>query len=263
MDFFYEQKAEKKETVFFKRKTNIGADAHFHGALEMLFVKEGEFSVSVDGKEKIMRANDACFVDSFLVHRYEWGHRGLGYVILGDAEHFKDIFATLGGTPPTFFHFDNFELLETLFNLCSQKYNNETTRFMVFYGAQRILLSDISQSVPFSVAKPKRDTILVCNVLKYAEENITNDLSLQSLAKKFGYSYEHLSRILHMHLFENWNTYVNRLRARRVHALLQQRNENGSSVLQLALDCGFCSSKTFYRAYKKEFGKPPCQVIKK
>ena len=263
MEFFYEQNAEKKKTVFFKKKTNIGANGHFHGALEMLFVHEGEFLIFVDGKEKIMHANDACFVDSFLLHQYEWGEKGRCYVIIGDADYFKDIFATLGGKPPTFFQFDDFALLDTLHKICTKKYPNEAVEFMVFCGAQRILLSEIAQRVPFSVVEQKRDTILVCNVLKYAEENLTEDLSLQAIAKKFGYSYEHLSRILHMHLYESWSTYVNGLRARRVHALLKKQSVDGLSVLQLALDCGFSSSKTFYRAYKKEFGKPPFQNIKK
>lgn len=263
VEFFYEVKAEDREVVFFKKKKNIGANTHFHGAIELVFIQEGEFPVVVNGKEKIMRANDACFVDSFLLHQYEWGETGIGYVIIGSTETFKDIFATLGGTPPTFFQFDNFELLDTLQKICQQKYKDEKTRYMVFCSVLRILFAEISQNVSFSIVQPARDEILVGKVLKYAEENITKDLSLQTIAQQFGYSYEHLSRILHMHLFENWNTYVNRLRARRVHTLLQQRGTDGVSVLQIALDCGFGSSKTFYRAYKKEFGVSPCKNIKK
>lgn len=263
MDFFYEQKAENKGLIFFKKKTNLGADTHFHGAVEMVFVQEGEFPVFVDGKEKIMRKNDACFVDSFLLHRYEWGNKGVCYVVLGETESFKDIFAILGGKPPAFFHFDNFELLHSLSELCKQTYKDEATRYMVFCGALRILLSEVSQKTSFSLVERGKDSILVSQVLKYAEDNLTSDLSLQAVARQFGYSYEHLSRILHLHLSESWKVYVNRLRVRRVHSLLKQRGKDGPSVLQLALDCGFCSSTTFYRAYKREFGGIPCNDIKK
>ena len=263
MDFFYEQKAENKGNIFFKKKTNIGANTHFHGAVEILFVKEGEFSVFVDGKEKIMHANDACFVDSFLLHRYEWGNKGVAYVILSETETFKDIFAVLGGKPSTFFHFENFDLIHSLYELCQQTYKDEATRFMVFCGSLRILLSEVSQTTPFSIVEQSKDAILVSKVLKYAEENLTNDLSLQTIAKVFGYSYEHLSRVLHMHFSESWKAYVNRLRVKRVHSLLKQRGEDGPSVLQLALDCGFSSSSTFYRAYKKEFGEFPFKNVKK
>ena len=262
MEFFYESDADNREFIFFKKKLNIGANTHFHAAVELLFVQEGEFSIIVDGKEKIMRANDACFVDSFLLHQYEWGEKGIAFVAIGSTETFKDIFATLGGTPPTFFKFDNFALLDTLQRLSTQKYKDETTRYMVFCSALRILLSEISQKVPYSIVEQGKDTRLVSKVLQYAEENITSDLSLQAIAKHFGYSHEHLSRILHMHLFENWKVYVNRLRARRVHMLLQ-RATNETSILQLAFDCGFGSSKTFYRAYKKEFGTAPGEKIKK
>lgn len=263
MEIFYELEAENRKTIFFKRKTNIGANPHFHSAIELLFVQEGEFFVCVDGKETLMHANDACFVDSFLLHQYEWAHKGICYVISADAEVFKEIFKTLKGVPPTFFTFGDFDLLDRLYELCWREYKDEATRYMAFAGALKMLFSQISQNVIFSQPVQKKDSLLVCQALQYAEQNLTGDLSLQAVARHFGYSYEHFSRILHMHLFENWNTYVNRLRVRRAHALLQQRKEGGASVLQIAYDCGFGSAKTFYRSYKKEFGEAPCKKSKK
>lgn len=53
-------------------------------------------------------------------------------------------------------------------------------------------------------------SILVCEILRYAQANARGDLSLAVLSRRFGYSREHLSRLLHTYLRENWNHYVNR-----------------------------------------------------
>ena len=45
------------------------------------------------------------------------------------------------------------------------------------------------------------------------------------------------------------------LRARAAHTLIES-NKN-SSVLDIALSCGFESLNTFYRAYRRVFGKTP------
>ena len=79
--------------------------------------------------------------------------------------------------------------------------------------------------------------------------------NLLALSREFGYSREHLSRILGRYLSEGWNGYVNRLRARRAEEMLSERP--GENVLKIAYECGFESPNTFYRAYRREFGKSP------
>ena len=54
---------------------------------------------------------------------------------------------------------------------------------------------------------------------------------------------------------ENWKGYINRLRVRHAEQLL--RKNKTETILQIAFTCGFDSIHTFYRAYKKEFGKAP------
>ena len=142
-----------------------------------------------------------------------------------------------------------------MYERCSRKYANNEARYATFGGAVQLILSEIAESTPFVSYKTERKNSLVCSILRYAERHLNQDLSLTAIAKEFGYSHEHLSRILHKYLPETWASYVNRLRARRTEALLS--NDPDLPVLSAALACGFDSPNTFYRAYKKEFGKPP------
>lgn len=261
MELFYELPAESNGYFLFKKAEDIGAKAHFHGAIEFLFVMDGERKVTVGDTTKILSAGDGCFVDGFILHEYQCGGDGVCYALLGNSSYFEPFFSVANGKPPTFFTFNNFDLLENLYLLCKKPYKNLQISQTVFLGAMQLLLAEISNQTPFTAQKQNKETILICEILRYAENNLTENLSLINLAKKFGYSHEHLSRLLHTHLFESWNSYVNRLRVRKAHNLLSGKNLNQTSVLQIAYDCGFNSSNTFYRAYKKEFGVSPCKNI--
>ena len=99
----------------------------------------------------------------------------------------------------------------------------------------------------------------MCEILKYAQSHVEEELSLSVLSDRFGYSREHLSRILHKYLTETWNAYVNGLRVQKAEALLKADEEK--NVLKIAYECGFDSQNTFYRAYKKEFGHLPRRAV--
>ena len=253
---FYECEAEDLRRFYFARRGDFETAPHFHGAVEFHFVEDGEQEIIVDGERKIMRSGDACFCDGFAVHQLGPLKGTSAFCLLFSAEFFAPSFSFFNGKkPPTFFRFDKFELLHNLYTLCGQEREKDEARYATFGGAAQLLLGAIAETVPFVSCKTERKNSLICNVLQYAEKHVAEDLSLMAVAKEFGYSHEHLSRILHKYLPENWNAYVNRLRARRVEALL--KNDPQLSVLSAAFACGFDSPNTFYRAYKKEFGTPP------
>ncbi len=253
---FYECEAEDLRRFYFARRGDFETAPHFHGAVEFHFVEDGEQEIIVDGQRKIMKSGDACFCDGFSVHQLSPLQGKSAFCLLFSAEFFAPSFSFFNGKkPPTFFRFDKFELLHDLYVLCGQEWENEEARYSTFGGVVQLLLGAIAKNVPFALRKTERKNSLICNVLQYAQRHVDKDLSLTAVAKEFGYSHEHLSRILHKYLPENWNTYVNRLRARRAEALL--KNDPQLSVLSAAFACGFDNPNTFYRAYKKEFGTSP------
>ncbi len=252
---FYKCEAEDLR-FYFARQGDFETAPHFHGAVEFHFVEDGEQEIIVDGKRKIMKSGDACFCDGFSIHQLSALKGKSAFCLLFSPEFFAPSFSFFNGKkPPTFFRFEQFDLLRDLYTLCEKERKNDEARYATLGGAVQLLLGAIAETVPFVVYKTERKNSLICNVLQYAERHVNKNLSLTAVAKEFGYSHEHLSRILHKYLPENWNTYVNRLRARHADALLKKDPQ--LSVLSAAFACGFDSPNTFYRAYKKEFGKSP------
>lgn len=254
---FYEQLAEKKDYYYFDEIKERDTPAHFHGAYEFLFILEGEQEVIIDGQSRILKKGEGCFSDRFSVHSYLAKPNAVSLVMLGHKRYFDPSFAAYGNKiPPRFFKFENFPLLRSFLTLFSINKSNSTAWIETLEGITKVLLAEIAEHNPFERRQTDKQSALVNEILKYADAHLNEDLSLRAIAKKFSYSHEHLSRLLHKYLQENWNTFVNRLRVQRANILLKKKTV---SVLSVALDCGFESMNTFYRAYKREFGKPPKQ----
>lgn len=253
---FYEFGAEQQDYFYFNHvKKEQMTPPHFHSSIELLFCVDGKQELCVGGETKTLENGEACFIDSYVVHSLRADNAEL-YVVLADAHFFLPFFSALGEkAPPTIFRFDNAEFLSMLYALHRRNRASEVGRAETSKAIVRLLLAEICESISFIPRKTYPQNELVASILQYTAEYFSCDLSLGALALRFGYSHDYLSRLLHRYLGLNWNVYVANLRAREAHALLEKKEE--LSVLDAALSCGFESLNTFYRAYRRVFGKTP------
>jgi AraC-like DNA-binding protein len=80
------------------------------------------------------------------------------------------------------------------------------------------------------------------------------ELSLFELARRIGVPSNYLSQTLNEHIGENFFDYINRWR---VEAALPLLRAGERSVLEIALEVGFNSRSTFYKAFRKVTGHAP------
>ncbi len=80
------------------------------------------------------------------------------------------------------------------------------------------------------------------------------ELSLFDLARRIGVPPNYLSQTLNEHVGENFFDYVNRWRVQAAQPMLR---EGKRSVLDIALEVGFNSRSTFYKAFRKVTGQTP------
>jgi len=85
------------------------------------------------------------------------------------------------------------------------------------------------------------------------------ELSLNSLAEKFGIHPRELSRVINIVFKKGFNDFINEYRVREVMARMQDP-ANGHLTLQgIGFDAGFNSKDTFIRAFKQFTGKNPAE----
>ena len=100
----------------------------------------------------------------------------------------------------------------------------------------------------------KQDWETLIPLLVHIQANLDQDLALAGLARKAGLSPFHLQRLFKAAIGETPKAYTSRLRVERAAFRLLIHE---SSVLDIALECGFQNHETFIRAFHRRFGKSP------
>lgn len=92
------------------------------------------------------------------------------------------------------------------------------------------------------------------STLIHVQTNLTDDLSLETLAKRVGFSAYHFHRLFRDAIGEPVKEYVRRLRLEKAAYRLKVSEE---AILRLALESGFKTHESFTRAFKRQFGITP------
>ncbi|CAH1658317.1 hypothetical protein CHELA40_30287 [Chelatococcus asaccharovorans] len=97
----------------------------------------------------------------------------------------------------------------------------------------------------------------VKKIIGWIEDHLEDDLTLEVIAERAGYSPYYFSRMFLAHTRRTVMEYV---RGRRlVRGAKRLLNEPGLRLVDLAFDCGFDSQEAFTRAFKRMFGTTPAR----
>lgn len=95
------------------------------------------------------------------------------------------------------------------------------------------------------------------DVLDYIEKHYQEELSLDMLADKFGYSSAYLSRSFKRHIGYNFSRH---LQVVRMNATIEDMGKNPEkSILNCATEHGFPNIKSFIHIFKREYGCTPSE----
>ncbi|KUJ62736.1 AraC family transcriptional regulator [Flavobacteriaceae bacterium CRH] len=98
------------------------------------------------------------------------------------------------------------------------------------------------------------------NILSFIDENLDQDLTLETIAKIGNYSPFHLHRIFKAITNETINEYITRKRIEKSALILLHKRE--ITISELSLQYGFNSNSSFTRTFKKFYGISPKEFRK-
>ena len=231
-------------------KGGAGVEIHIHPSVEIIFVTDGKIDINIGGTTETANTGEEALIFPFQPH---------GYKKYGGSEFIR--FAFDPSLASDFFNRNSNAIGETTVFKAS-----ESTRFLVKnnfvnkketdrFTVQSFLyatLSDFTRQINI-VEKTESDTLLV-KAIDYIKRNQANELKMSTVAKALGYSGSHFSYSINKTAGFGFNTLVAMIRIANAKQLL---SETDKTVLEIILECGFGSERSFYRQFKEMTGESP------
>ena len=249
-------KREMKNELVYGLTEDYQVDIHFHSHIELFFVMSGQIEVFLNDQCRVLGSKEGSIAFSYDTH---------GYRKIGDAEAFyliiprswcADILPIIDNRHATSQFLKSEATFDVVLNavkhLCDHP--NEISKRGYIYA---ILGAALDELVPKS---EEANTTFAPEILIYVSRHFRDDLSLVALAKKFGYNPSYLSRSFRANFGISFCKYVTMLRLREAVMLISSGEK---SITECAIESGFGSTKSFYRAFREEFGMPPKEYLSK
>lgn len=91
-------------------------------------------------------------------------------------------------------------------------------------------------------------------IFEYIREHYTEDLTLQSVADTFNFSYSYLSAYFNQYAHEGFSEYLNKIRIRKACEYLE---DSDSTIAEVSAAVGYADHSYFCRVFKKVTGETP------
>lgn len=243
---FYDRAADRTRYFAVFRSKDNHTPAHFHNATEIIVVTAGAERVVINGAEQILHPGDVGVCNSLDVHYYEYiDHSEVTVVMLGE-EYTARYRESDGGRLPNFFLGEErfHELIAVIDALETEKLRGGDN--LIIMGYVDVLLGTLRALAP---ENPRRNTEMprAAEILLYIDEHFADGLSLDEVARHFGYSKNYFSTFFNRFAGMHFRDYLNRLRVSRAATM----RGSGKKASEIMADCGFGSPNSYYRAIKK------------
>ena len=238
--------------------TERRSSKHYHSLYEIYYLEEGECHYLIEGKLFEMAKGDIVFIPKGMIHKttYEGTHSRLLINCSGrylENIELKEAFVYRNQKYSR-------EIYNVIKNIEKEYLNGDKFSDNLIKGYIQQLLAIVYRTEN-KYKNTRHQNKYVNTALNILEENFTQDITLYSMALKFGVSPEHFSRLFKKETGLGFNEYISLLRLKKAETLLK-KNEN-LSVSEVAFSCGFNDSNYFCEKFKKVYGISPLKFKKK
>lgn len=225
--------------------TELHVPPHVHRQIELFYVARGSITVRADDRQFVLHAGEYTVIAPFVLHAFEsQGADNLYYSpILPDA--YSEQLAVRTDAPVLQDKDgDVAQILTACISLLQLR--DPTLRI----GAYR-LVADILRARCLNTPPPAADD----TVIRYIQSHYTEPLTLETISAACNTNRTYVSRAVHAYAGMHLNAFLNRIR---LNTMIEQYNITPShSIEAMALAVGFDCPRTFYRAFRAQFGINP------
>ena len=253
--------SEKTGRVLTWKRDFIDFPPHFHETAELVAVIEGSCDAYVDFTEYKLESGDIFIAFPSRIHSYANQKDIKTYTFLFPSDICPPLAHIFDSKIPLSPVIKSCEKSAALFdavkNIYEHNYSHDFYEKQITRGYFAVLLCSMLSMLTL-VDTPSRDPSTERRIIDYCMENFRSPLSLEALSRELYISRHHISHLFSDKLKIGFNDFINQLRIRDA----CRRLDDGESVTDAALGSGFCSIRTFNRAFLKDRGMTPSEYIK-
>lgn len=257
-------------------KREMKIEAHYHDFHKILVHLEGEVTYFVNDKAYSMKPGDIIFIPRYQMHycnveskKYERFILWVSDEYLREYENTENLLRCfeVSAEEQSYVYHPEPDLLQQYLKLIRRI---EETKATVEYGkslyAETFLIQFLIEMNRLTLneaaavhAQKMEDNPHVHAAMQYIQQHLTEDLKVKKIAEELYISPSYL-----MHRFRRDTGFT-------IHQYILQRRifvgtqllQKGENIGDVAKKCGFQDYSTFFRAFKKTFGKTPGQFLKR
>lgn len=249
-----------KMFIFEGKDGNYVREKHWHRSIEIFALFEGELEFYVDEVRYSLRPGEFMLVNSNEVHSIFSPKRNQTVVLQIPLATFEKYY-----TEEKFIYFSHSSRLQDeevmqLLREMYQVYREKPCGYELkvqgqFYMLLYVLVAKYRETdVNEKVIQTSRKLDRLSRITDYMKENYREDISLESLAERFGYSPAYLSRMFRKYAKTNYKACLDDIRLS--HAV-KELGDPRIPIGEVVQRNGFPNSRAFVKVFRKRYGMLP------
>ena len=244
-----------------------GGDYHTHTNYEIIFIKKGDITYTVEGKSYHLKKGSLLFIRPGERHRFYFNDTSV-YERYDIFFYKETLFSGLCDKIPMTINVLNTEghpfISEFFekFDYYCKYFEGEDLRNLLLHLTEEVLYNIVVLSGVLhgkNMEKLYSANPTVIKAVEYIEKNIDKPFTLENLCKELFITKSHLHRLFSEHLEITPKKYINTTRL----ILAQKKIRQGKKPASVFTECGFTEYSTFWRDYRKYFGYSPSEEKEK
>lgn len=248
--------------LFEGKDGNYVRDKHWHRSIEIFALFEGELSFFLNEREYHLLPGEFMLVNSNEVHSIQSPLPNHTVVLQIPLMTFEKYY-----TEDRFIYFSRSEDLrdDEIMGLIRDMYGTYQERGTgyelkvqgQFYLLVYLLVTRYRQTVVSEeILRQNKGLNRLSAITAYMKDNYTKDITLEGVARTFGYSTAYLSRMFQKYAQTNYKAYLDQIRLE--HAFKDLTNTR-TPIGEIAMNHGFANSKSFTRVFREKYGMTPSE----
>ncbi len=251
--------------IFEGKDGNYKVTKHWHQSVELFLVLEGTIGFYINSRYFSLGEQDFVIVNANEIHSIDCPDPNRTIVLQIPEESFEDYREE---APYINFGSGSMEARRRLVKLVSEMfavYERKAYGYLLqvrgaFYELLYLMVTEFKEEkLDAEVVRRRRQLDKLSQVTAFMKSHYREDIRLEQVADRFGFSPTYLSRIFRKYAQVNYRTYLIDLR---VKYAVRELVNSGREIGNIAMDHGFPDGRSFARAFKKRYGCLPSEYRK-